>query len=134
MLGGDASVLRPGAVTAPEDWLAAADIFVLPSHAEGLPNAFLEAMASGLPILASDLAIHRQLADDGRAALLHEVGDAPALAGELARLLADRQLADALGREARALAVSRYGMDAVADRWAELLLRLARSDGGSPRS
>lgn len=133
MLGVDASVLRPGAVAAPEDWLAAADVFVLPSHAEGLPNAFLEAMASGLPILASDLAIHRQLADGGRAARLHEVGDAPALAGGLARLLSDRWLADGLGREARALAVSRYGMDAVADRWAELLLRLARSDGGSPR-
>lgn len=125
LLGGDATVRVVGEVAEPADWLAAADVFVLPSHAEGLPNAFLEAMASGLPILASDLAIHRQLADGGRAALLHEVGDAPALAGELARLLSDRSLADGLGREARALAVSRYGMDAVADRWAELLLRLA---------
>lgn len=134
LLGGDATVLRPGAVTAPQDWLAAADRFVLPSHAEGLPNAFLEAMASGLPILASDLAVHRQLAEDDRAALLHPAGDVPALAGELARLLGDRLLADGLGREARALAVSRYGIDAVADRWAELLLRLAHSDGGSPRA
>lgn len=130
ILAGDASVRRPGAVTAPEDWLAAADAFVLPSHSEGLPNAFLEAMAAGLPILASDIAVHRQLAEDGRAALLHPVGDAAALADGLARMLRDRSLAGSLAREARRVAQERYGLDAVADGWADLLLRLVRSPGG----
>jgi glycosyltransferase involved in cell wall biosynthesis len=129
ILAGDASVRRPGAVAAPEDWLAAADAFVLPSHSEGLPNAFLEAMAAGLPILASDIVVHRQLAEDGRAALLHAVGDSTALAGGLARLLGDRSLADSLAREARRVAEERYGLDAVADGWAELLLRLAGPRG-----
>lgn len=131
ILAGDASVRRPGAVTAPEDWLAAADAFVLPSHSEGLPNAFLEAMAAGLPILASDIAVHRQLAEDGRAALLHPVGDTTALAGGLARLLGDRELAEGLGREARRVAQEHYGLDAVADGWADLLLRLVGSRSGA---
>lgn len=133
MLGGDASVRRVGAVAAPEDWLAAADVFVLPSHAEGLPNAFLEAMAGGVPILASDLAIHRQLAEGGRAALLHPAGDAAALAEGLARLLGDRALAAGLGGAARGIAETRYGLDAVADRWAELLRRLAGAGAGRGR-
>jgi len=134
LLADDRSVRRPGAVSAPEDWLAAADIFVLPSHAEGLPNAFLEAMSAGLPILASDIAVHRQLADEGSAALLHPVRDTTALADCLARLLGDRDLRDRLGREARTLAVTRYGLDAVADRWADLLLRLARESGDADGS
>lgn len=134
LLAGDPSVRRPGAVDAPEDWLTAADVFVLPSHVEGLPNAFLEAMAAGLPILASEIAVHRQLADGGRAALLQPAGNAPALADGLARLLGDRDLGDRLGREARTLAVTRYGLDAVADRWADLLLRLARESGDADGS
>lgn len=133
MLGGDASVRRVGAVAAPEDWLAAADVFVLPSHAEGLPNAFLEAMAGGVPILASDLAIHRQLAEGGRAALLHPAGDAAALAEGLARLLGDPALAAGLGGAARGIAETHYGLDAVADRWAELLRRLAGAGPGRGR-
>lgn len=134
ILADDRSVRRPGAVAAPEDWLAAADVFVLPSHAEGLPNAFLEAMAAGLPILASDIAVHRQLSGEGRAALLHPVRDTTALADCLARLLGDRDLRDRLGREARTLAVTHYGLNAVADRWADLLLRLAWERGDADGS
>ena len=56
-----------------------------------------------------------------------------ALAEVLARLLGDRALAAGLGGAARGIAETRYGLDAVADRWAELLRRLAVDGPGRGR-
>jgi glycosyltransferase involved in cell wall biosynthesis len=76
----------PGAVSIPEDELERANCFVNPSESEGLPNAVLEAAAFGLPLILSDIPVHRQIATEvGMADYLFPVGDAIALAGSLAR-------------------------------------------------
>jgi L-malate glycosyltransferase len=88
--------------------LADADIFVLPSRSEAFPNAALEAMATGLPIVASGVGGLLELINDGATGLLVPPGDASALADRLCRLMADPGLASRLGEAACADARTRY--------------------------
>jgi len=69
--------------------LASADLFVLPSRSEAFPNAVLEAMAVGLPIVASRIGGLLELIDDGRTGILVPPGDASALANAIAALMAN---------------------------------------------
>jgi glycosyltransferase involved in cell wall biosynthesis len=80
--------------------LKAADVFAFPSRAEGLPNALLEAMAAGCPIVATDVAGCRDLIEHERNGLLVPYGDSRALTDALDRLLNDSTLALQLGRRA----------------------------------
>ncbi len=73
--------------------LRAADLFVLSSLWEGMPNVLLEAMAAGLPCVATDVEGVAELISDGETGLLVRRGDSPALAEQIARLLADASLA-----------------------------------------
>jgi len=77
--------------------LAASDVLVLPSYREGTPRVITEAMASGLPVVATDIAGIPEQVEDGESGYLIPTGDAAALAGRLNKLLADSQLRDRLG-------------------------------------
>lgn len=95
-------------------YLASADVFVLPSMAEGLSNALLEAMACGLAVVATDVgATADALGDAGR---IVDPGDAIALERELSDLLADADLRARLGARARERAGRGYGLSDTADR------------------
>ena len=87
--------------------LGAADIFVLPSRSEAFPNAVLEAMASGLPVIASAVGGVLEMVNHERTGLLVPPDDPTALAAELCRLMSDSALASALGAAAAAEA-ARY--------------------------
>jgi glycosyltransferase involved in cell wall biosynthesis len=91
--------------------MADGDIFVLPSRSEAFPNAVLEAMASGLPIVASGVGGIVELIDDGATGLLVAPDDARALTDRLCRLMNDPALASRLGNAARAEALARYSFD-----------------------
>ena len=90
--------------------LTAADVLVLPNAASTIserytsPLKLFEYLTLGRPIVASDLPAIREVLTDGRTALLVPPGNPPALAAAIARVVADRRLADALGAAARALA------------------------------
>jgi glycosyltransferase involved in cell wall biosynthesis len=81
--------------------LAASDLLALPSLWEGLPMALLEAMAAGLPVVATDVAGSRQVVENGENGILVPPGDAAGLARAIARLLADPTERARLGRAAR---------------------------------
>jgi glycosyltransferase involved in cell wall biosynthesis len=81
--------------------LAAADVFVLPSHWEGQPIAVLEAMASGLPIMGTRVGAMPDVVRDGTDGLLVEPHDVAGLADALARLLGDEPLRREMGANAR---------------------------------
>jgi glycosyltransferase involved in cell wall biosynthesis len=91
--------------------LAAADIFTLPSRSEAFPNAVLEAMAAGLPIVASAVGGICELLDDDRTGLLVPAGDVDALAAGLQALMSDPERAARLGAAARIAAETRYSFD-----------------------
>ncbi len=83
------------------DLHCAADLFVFASHREGLPIATIEAMASGLPVVASDIPGCREEIEHGRSGLLFRVGDSAELAAAVRSLLADPCQAERLGEQAK---------------------------------
>jgi glycosyltransferase involved in cell wall biosynthesis len=91
-----------------ESLLARATVFVLPSHAEGLPMSLLEAMAAGCPVIATGVGGIPDLIVDGVNGLLVPVGDAPALAAAIHRVVRDRAFAAHLGRAARETVKRRF--------------------------
>lgn len=97
---------RPGA----DALLPAFDAFLMPSLSEGLPNALLEAMAAGLPCIASAVGGIPEVVEDGRNGILVPPGDSRAIAAALLRILDDPSLRENLAQEARAAAVRRFGM------------------------
>ncbi len=81
-------------------WLACMDIFVLPSLGEGISNTILEAMASGLPVIASDVGGNPELVEEGVTGLLFPSGESEALTEALARLVEDPFLRSQMSRSA----------------------------------
>lgn len=112
------TVVAPGHVADVSQLLRAADVFVFPSRAEGLPNALLEAMACGLPSVASRISGVTDVACDDVEALLVEAEDVPQLVQALGRLLDDKDLRVQMGRAARARVEAEFSLQTVAARYA----------------
>jgi glycosyltransferase involved in cell wall biosynthesis len=99
------------------DLLRGAHIFSLPStYREGLPKAALEAAASGLPMVLTDIPGCREAVVDGVTGLLVPPRDPPALAAALARLIDDPDLRASMGAAARDLAVTQFSDEIVCAR------------------
>lgn len=87
------------------------DVFVLPSLAEGISNTVLEAMASGLPVVATESGGNTELVEAGFNGALFPVGDERALAGELLMILENPKLGEAMGENARRRITERFDWD-----------------------
>lgn len=92
--------------------LQASDILVLPSRREGLPRSIMEAMASGKPVVATDVRGARDLVDHGVTGFLTELGDTEGLAEALLRLMRDPALRERMGRAGREK-IEAYSLDRV---------------------
>jgi glycosyltransferase involved in cell wall biosynthesis len=106
----------PGAVGQDEidSWFAAADVFCLPSLAEGLPVVLMEAMACGLPVVAPRLMGIPELVEDSVSGVLVTPARADELADALERLLANGELRRSLGAAGRERVVAEFDADACA--------------------
>jgi len=93
--------------------LSGASVYVQPSHQEGMPNSVLEAMACGLPVVATRVSGNVDLVADGDSGLLVPVADSDALADALAALLADPARAQAMGRRSREIVECRFAVPSV---------------------
>jgi glycosyltransferase involved in cell wall biosynthesis len=98
------------------DWLRAADFFVLSSESEGLPLALLEAMAQGLPVVATAVGGIPEVLHGSHAGLLVPPGDAGALGRAMAQLARDRILSREMGLRARERSGS-YSLGGMIDRY-----------------
>jgi glycosyltransferase involved in cell wall biosynthesis len=113
-----------GGVADASDYLRAADLFVLPSVAEGMSNSLLEAMATGLPCVASRIAGNTDLIDNGRNGRLIDTPDAAAWSAALLELLEDREAARRLGAAARLRIDEEFALPVVVDRYVDLYRRM----------
>ena len=114
-------MLRPRSADM-ERYLRAADLLVLPSHREGLPNVVLEAMASGLPCVAADVSGTRDLVQHGRTGYTYSPDDPQALA--LAVCSGLSPAGRALGENGRRIAEEQFSLHAVAQGYSRLYDRL----------
>jgi glycosyltransferase involved in cell wall biosynthesis len=112
------------------DQLARACVFCLPSHAEGMPLAMLEAMAAGKAAVVSRVGAMPEVVADGENGLLVPPRDVAALAAALSRLLSNDALRHRIGARARATVAQRYSAAVVAARLADVYREL---DPGAPR-
>ncbi|MPZ50798.1 MAG: glycosyltransferase [Dehalococcoidia bacterium] len=98
-----------------EDYLHAADIFVLPSYSEGMSNSLIEAMACGLAVISTRVGAAEEMIEDGRSGLIVAPGDRAGLAEALNRLIASPELRASMGRLAAETTAARYSISGVAD-------------------
>ncbi len=115
------SVRRLGYRTDVAALLAAADIFCLPSHFEGLPMSIIEAMLTGLPVVSTTIRGPREQVVDGATGLLAPPFAVQELAAALARLVGDADLRAAMGSAGQARALERYEEAQVVGRTVALL-------------
>jgi glycosyltransferase involved in cell wall biosynthesis len=109
--------------------LAAADVLVLPSWAEGLPNAMIEAMAARLAVVVTSVGSVPHVVTDGREALMVPARDTDALRGALGRVIDDPDLRRRLGDAAIRLAEEEFGVEPAVDK---ILAALSEAIHGSP--
>ena len=102
-----------GMTRCPEEFMAAADIFVLPSHREGFGMSVLEAAASGVPSIGTAIYGLTDAIVDGETGILVPVGDVAALTAAIAMLSVDRARCAQLGRAARVRALRDFSREHV---------------------
>ncbi|MBI3889902.1 MAG: glycosyltransferase family 4 protein [Candidatus Wallbacteria bacterium] len=103
--------------------LRGCDGLLLPSESEGMSNALLEAMGTGLPVIASDIEANREVADTS-CGLFVPLGDAGAIAASVLELLEKPELAVRLGSAGRARVLERFALESVATGYRRLYERL----------
>jgi glycosyltransferase involved in cell wall biosynthesis len=116
--GCDSRVRLVGAVSGPEKErvLVDADCFVLPSYAEGLPMAMLEAMAYGMPVIVTRVGAIPEVVTDGVEGFLIEPGDVKALADRLLQMERDPTLRHRMGLAARKRVEQDYSIETMIER------------------
>jgi len=102
-------------------WLRSSDVFALTSPSEGFSCALLEAMASGLASVVSDIPANRQLVDPGIHGLTVPFGDESSIGDALLRLSRDPDVRKSMGEAARSRVVENYSTGRVVERYERLL-------------
>jgi glycosyltransferase involved in cell wall biosynthesis len=106
--------------------LAAADVATHLSEAEGFSNSVVEALACGLPVIASDATSHREQIEDGRTGLLVEPGSVESASAALESLHRDTVMRETMSQAARLSASERFGIDLMIERYGQSLLRATK--------
>jgi glycosyltransferase involved in cell wall biosynthesis len=124
-LGLGERVHLPGHVADVPALLAGLDAYAQPSAFEGMSNSLMEAMAAGLPVVASAVDGNRELVEHGASGLLVPPGDIPALAGALESVLEDRALAARLGCAAARRMAGAFSIEAMVEAYDALFRSFA---------
>jgi glycosyltransferase involved in cell wall biosynthesis len=118
------------------DVLFASDVVMLTSDHEGTPVSLIEAQAAAVPVVGTDVGGTRSAVRDGETGLLAAAGDVPGLAGNVAALLDDRELAARMSAAGRRHVLARYTLERLVDDhdrlYRSLLERRKRDRGSAP--
>lgn len=125
--GLDGSVVFSGPSNDTAPYYRAADVFAQPSHFEAFGISAIEAMASGVPVVASNVGGLRDFLSDGTNAILHEPGNPDAIAAALAEALGNPERRAHLARAALASVTDRFDERTLLARYAELIQSAART-------
>ncbi len=112
------------------DILASADVSVLTSKFEGVPRALMESMASGLPVIATDVPGTRMLVQPGVTGLLVKDGDVEALANSLMKVMENTELARKLGKNGKNRIQTKFDECLVVERIQQVYDYLLRGKSG----
>jgi glycosyltransferase involved in cell wall biosynthesis len=110
------------------------DAFVLPSALEGTPRCVLEAMAVGIPVIATDIPGCRTLIKAATTGLLFEFGDVAGLSEALTRLFADSREREALAHAAKAYVNAQFSAEVMAARYTELYRGMLQNEQADERA
>ncbi len=113
------SIKLLGNVDNVHDYLAASDIFILPSRLEGMSNAILEAMSASLPVVAHDVGGNKELVKDKETGFLSPYEEPRSMADHIVQLMQDTELRKRQAKKARQRAVDQFSMDSMVHRYAE---------------
>ncbi|MBI2758550.1 MAG: glycosyltransferase family 4 protein [Chloroflexi bacterium] len=105
---------------------AAANIFLFPSRHEGMPNAVLEAMASGLPVVATRIAGSEELVVNGETGALVPAEDVESLRESLRPLLVNAKMRERMGRASRQRVEESFSWDRVAEQYQKFLEKASK--------
>ena len=111
----------------PAPWYQAMDLMVMPSSHEGLANALLEAMASGVPALAHAACGAGEVIEDGRTGFLRQLEDSSGLASEVHGLLEMPERLATVGQAAREAAVEMFSLESMVSNYAMLYHRVVNA-------
>ena len=117
-------VFMPGHVSQVESYLGQCAVFVMPSLTEGLPIALLEAMQTGIPIVASAVGGIPDVLDDGQAGALVPAADPELLANALVTILTDSKYAETLGKRGQLRVKENYSSHTMAEKYLHLYAQL----------
>jgi len=116
----------PGERADVPDVMRGLNCFVLPSLAEGISNTILEAMACGLPVLATRVGASAELVQHGVSGLVVPAGDVPALAAGLMQLATQPESAAAMGKVGRQVVEQRFSLQAMVSAYEGVYRRVLR--------
>lgn len=125
--GIDKNIKFCGFVTNIHEYLNATDIYIFPSFQEGFPNAVLEAMACGLPVIATKIGGVVDIIKDGENGLLVEPGNKNELANALKKLISEPGYALSLGQNALKTIRENYGIDIIVNKYLHLYAKMMNS-------
>jgi glycosyltransferase involved in cell wall biosynthesis len=118
------SVIFRGHVRQVVDFLRGTDLFVLPSLQEGMPNSLLEAMACGLPVVATRIGGGVDIINSGDNGILVEPGDPKGLASGILNILKDKEQARAIATRGLEVVRESYSLDSIIPRYLALYERI----------
>jgi len=123
-------VLAPGWQNDVIPWLAITDVFVLPSYREGTPVTVLEAMAMGLPVVATDVAGCREAVVSGETGFLVAPRNVDELVQAIRKLVEDPALRRRMGQAGRARVVQHFAIERIMEQYLDLYVELLSKRSG----
>ncbi len=110
-----------------DSYIASADLFLLPSSQESFGLAALEAMAYGVPVIASNVGGLPELIESGQTGFLEPVGDTKAMAADALRLLTDQTLYEKISKNAQEIARTKFSVDTILPKYVSYYERVLAS-------